>query len=49
MLVVDDEETNRELLRDLMEGQGHQMTEAEYVNRLPELLGRLASKNVTKT
>ncbi len=29
VLVVDDEETNRELLRDLLEAQGHQVTEAE--------------------
>ena len=29
VLVVDDEEMNRELLRDLLEGQGHQVTEAE--------------------
>lgn len=29
VLVVDDEETNRELLRDLLEEQGHQVTEAE--------------------
>ncbi len=30
ILVVDDEEQNRELLRDLLEEQGHQVTEAEY-------------------
>lgn len=29
VLVVEDEEINRELLRDLLEGQGHQVTEAE--------------------
>lgn len=29
VLVVDDEENNRELLRDLLEEQGHQVTEAE--------------------
>ena len=29
VLVVEDEEMNRELLRDLLEGQGHQVTEAE--------------------
>ena len=29
VLAVDDEETNRELLRDLLEAQGHRVTEAE--------------------
>ncbi len=29
VLVVEDEEINRKLLRDLLEGQGHQVTEAE--------------------